>query len=200
MLGYSTFGLSMGLLKWFPVHFVDCILLWTARTIFGDTARLGLKRPAFGPLELKSLSGKTPVLDVGTFAKIKSGDIKVCLMPPKYKACEIDCSVESIDQSLSWFSPDMFFFHHWLNCTGTTCHKTDIRKRCRIRRWSVGGVWCHCARNWLQEQRSLLAEGTLLTVLHGHFCYLLSPWSRIVFPRKSQIWPCNNGIILLLKW
>ncbi|KAF8678549.1 hypothetical protein HU200_046164 [Digitaria exilis] len=77
MLGYSTFGLSMRLLKWFPVHFVDRILLWAARTIFGDTARLGLKRPAFGPLELKSLSGKTPVLDVGTFAKIKSGDIKV---------------------------------------------------------------------------------------------------------------------------
>lgn len=45
--------------------------------MLGDTAQLGLKRPAFGPLELKSLSGKTPVLDVGTFAKIKSGDIKV---------------------------------------------------------------------------------------------------------------------------
>lgn len=77
MLGCSTFGLSMWLLKWLPVHVVDRILLCIARAILGDTARLGLKRPASGPLELKSLSGKTPVLDVGTFAKIKSGDIKV---------------------------------------------------------------------------------------------------------------------------
>ncbi|WVZ68954.1 hypothetical protein U9M48_017825 [Paspalum notatum var. saurae] len=77
MLGHSTFGLSMWLLKWLPVHVVDLILLCIARAMLGDTALLGLKRPAFGPLELKSLSGKTPVLDVGTFAKIKSGDIKV---------------------------------------------------------------------------------------------------------------------------
>ena len=113
MLGRSTFGLSMWLLKWLPVHVVDRILLCIARTILGDTARLGLKRPASGPLELKSLSGKTPVLDVGTFAKIKSGDIKVCFTPPKYNACEVDCSVESIDQSLSWFSPDIFFPIDW---------------------------------------------------------------------------------------
>ncbi|XP_015688234.1 indole-3-pyruvate monooxygenase YUCCA6-like [Oryza brachyantha] len=77
MLGQSTFGLSMWLLKWLPVHVVDRILLLIARTMLGDTAPLGLKRPTIGPLELKSLSGKTPVLDVGTFAKIKSGDIKV---------------------------------------------------------------------------------------------------------------------------
>ncbi|OIW14601.1 hypothetical protein TanjilG_32943 [Lupinus angustifolius] len=38
---------------------------------------LGLDRPSLGPLELKNLSGKTPVLDVGTLAKIKGGDIKV---------------------------------------------------------------------------------------------------------------------------
>lgn len=79
MLGQSTFGLSMWLLKWLPVHVVDRILLLIARTMLGDTAQLGLKRPTIGPLELKSLSGKTPVLDVGTFAKIKSGDIKVCV-------------------------------------------------------------------------------------------------------------------------
>jgi hypothetical protein len=30
-----------------------------------------------GPMELKKVCGKTPVLDVGTIAKIKSGDIKV---------------------------------------------------------------------------------------------------------------------------
>ncbi|XP_020097761.1 indole-3-pyruvate monooxygenase YUCCA2-like [Ananas comosus] len=77
MLGSSTFGLSMWLLKWLPMRAVDRVLLLVARLMLGDTARLGLPRPRLGPLELKSLSGKTPVLDVGTLAKIRSGDIKV---------------------------------------------------------------------------------------------------------------------------
>ncbi|KAL3498382.1 hypothetical protein ACH5RR_041114 [Cinchona calisaya] len=77
MLGRSTFGLSMWLLKWLPMRLVDRFLLIVSRLVLGDTARYGLRRPQMGPLELKNLSGKTPVLDVGTLAKIKSGDIKV---------------------------------------------------------------------------------------------------------------------------
>ncbi|KAI5669347.1 hypothetical protein M9H77_19200 [Catharanthus roseus] len=77
MLGRSTFGLSMWLLKWLPMRLVDRLLLIISRLILGDTARYGLDRPQLGPLELKNLSGKTPVLDVGTLSKIKKGDIKV---------------------------------------------------------------------------------------------------------------------------
>ncbi|KAK7858946.1 indole-3-pyruvate monooxygenase YUCCA6 [Quercus suber] len=77
MLGRSTFGLSMWLLKWLPMRLVDRLLLIVSWLILGDTSRFGLDRPSLGPLELKNLSGKTPVLDVGTLAKIKSGDIKV---------------------------------------------------------------------------------------------------------------------------
>ncbi|XP_075508319.1 indole-3-pyruvate monooxygenase YUCCA6-like [Primulina tabacum] len=78
MLGTSTFGLSMWLLKWFPLHLVDWFLLVVSWLLLGDTSQFGLDRPRLGPLELKNLSGKTPVLDVGTLDKIKSGDIKVC--------------------------------------------------------------------------------------------------------------------------
>ncbi|KAE8682663.1 putative indole-3-pyruvate monooxygenase YUCCA8 [Hibiscus syriacus] len=78
MLGRSTFGLSMWLLKWLPIRFVDRLLLIVSWFMLGDTTRFGLERPRLGPLELKNLSGKTPVLDVGTLANIKSGDIKVC--------------------------------------------------------------------------------------------------------------------------
>jgi hypothetical protein len=77
MLGKSTFGLSMWLLKWLPIRLVDRFLLIVSWLMLGDTARFGLDRPRLGPLQLKNLSGKTPVLDVGTLAKIKSGDIKV---------------------------------------------------------------------------------------------------------------------------
>ncbi|XVF35493.1 hypothetical protein REPUB_Repub18cG0150200 [Reevesia pubescens] len=78
ILGRSTFGLSMWLLKWLPIQLVDRFLLIVSWLMLGDTARFGLDRPRLGPLELKNLSGKTPVLDIGTLAKIKSGDIKVC--------------------------------------------------------------------------------------------------------------------------
>ena len=106
MLGRSTFGLSMWLLKWLPVHVVDRILLCIARAILGDTARLGLKRPASGPLELKSLSGKTPVLDVGTFAKIKSGDIKVCISRHRSTIVRWNPSINlCLDLVLTYFFP-----------------------------------------------------------------------------------------------
>ncbi|RAL52932.1 hypothetical protein DM860_007700 [Cuscuta australis] len=78
MLGKSTFELAMWLLKWFPTRLVDRFLLAASRLLLGDTSRFGLNRPKTGPLELKNVSGKTPVLDIGTLSKIKSGDIKVC--------------------------------------------------------------------------------------------------------------------------
>ncbi|KAE8666862.1 Indole-3-pyruvate monooxygenase YUCCA6 [Hibiscus syriacus] len=77
MLGTSTFGLSVWLLKWFPMRLVDRFLLFVCHFMLGDTEKLGLHRPKVGPLELKSRSGKTPVLDVGTLARIRSGNIKV---------------------------------------------------------------------------------------------------------------------------
>lgn len=67
----------MWLLRWLPVRAVDRLLLIASRLMLGDTARLGVERPRLGPLELKSISGKTPVLDVGTVARIKSGEVKV---------------------------------------------------------------------------------------------------------------------------
>ncbi|XP_010254903.1 PREDICTED: probable indole-3-pyruvate monooxygenase YUCCA9 [Nelumbo nucifera] len=77
MLGLSTFGLSMWLLKWFPTKLVDWFLLFSSWFILGDIQKFGLTRPKIGPLELKKTTGKTPVLDVGTLAKIKTGKIKV---------------------------------------------------------------------------------------------------------------------------
>ncbi|XP_076958120.1 indole-3-pyruvate monooxygenase YUCCA2-like [Bidens hawaiensis] len=99
MFGIPTFGLSIWLLKWFPVRIVDQFLLFASRIMIGDTTHLGLNRPKLGPLELKNIYGKTPVLDIGTLAKIRSGDIKVY---PKIKklACN---SVEFVDGRIQEF-------------------------------------------------------------------------------------------------
>ncbi|WVZ55571.1 hypothetical protein U9M48_006212 [Paspalum notatum var. saurae] len=78
MFGRSTFGIAMSLLKWrLPIKLVDWLLLLVARLVLGDTAKHGLRRPKLGPLEIKNITGKSPVLDVGAWSLIKSGNIKI---------------------------------------------------------------------------------------------------------------------------
>ncbi|XP_039005000.1 probable indole-3-pyruvate monooxygenase YUCCA4 [Hibiscus syriacus] len=77
MFEFSTFGIAMALLKWFPVKLVDKLLLLVSSFTLGDTDQTGLRRPKTGPIELKNVTGKTPVLDVGALSQIKSGKIKV---------------------------------------------------------------------------------------------------------------------------
>lgn len=77
IFGFSTFGIAMALLRWFPLRLVDKILLLMANITLGNTDQLGLRRPKTGPIELKNITGKTPVLDVGALSQIKSGKIKV---------------------------------------------------------------------------------------------------------------------------
>ncbi|KAI3993160.1 hypothetical protein MKX01_009903 [Papaver californicum] len=64
MCGISTFGITMGLMKWLPLRLVDKVLLLVAYFSLGNTEQLGLHRPKIGPIELKNATGKTPVLDV----------------------------------------------------------------------------------------------------------------------------------------
>lgn len=85
MFGFSTFGIAMALLKWFPLRLVDKILLLIANFTLGNTDQLGLRRPKTGPIELKNITGKTPVLDVGALSQIKSGKIKVTNQVTKNK-------------------------------------------------------------------------------------------------------------------
>ncbi|KAJ8764244.1 hypothetical protein K2173_005984 [Erythroxylum novogranatense] len=122
ILGRSTFALSMWLLNWFPVKMVDWFLLRCSQVILGDTIRTGIRRPEIGPLELKNSVGKTPVLDVGAFAKIKSGDIKVVPGVKRFLTTGAefaDGQVEEFDliitatgyrsNAKSWLKEDSFF-------------------------------------------------------------------------------------------
>lgn len=77
MFGKSTFKLAVLLLKWLPIWLADNVLLLFSWLILGSIEKYGLKRPSVGPMELKNMEGKTPVLDIGALDKIKSGGIKV---------------------------------------------------------------------------------------------------------------------------
>lgn len=76
-MGKSTFELGVYLMKWMPIWVVDRILLFAARLILGNIEKYGLKMPLMGPLQLKNTQGKTPVLDIGTLSRIRSGHIKI---------------------------------------------------------------------------------------------------------------------------
>ncbi|XP_030549477.1 probable indole-3-pyruvate monooxygenase YUCCA5 [Rhodamnia argentea] len=77
VLGKSTFELAVLLMKWLPLWLVDKLLLILAWLVIGNVQKYGLTRPSVGPMELKNTKGKTPVLDIGALAKIRSMEIKV---------------------------------------------------------------------------------------------------------------------------
>ncbi|CAN1169749.1 Probable indole-3-pyruvate monooxygenase YUCCA8 [Linum perenne] len=103
ILGKSTFELAVFLMRFLPIWIVDTILLILTWVTIGTLKNYGLKRPSVGPLTLKNREGKTPVLDVGALAKIKSGDIKVVPGIKKFspgkvelvngEVLEVDCVV-----------------------------------------------------------------------------------------------------------
>lgn len=77
VFGKSSFELAVMMMRWLPLWLVDKILLILAFLILGNTDKYGVKRPEKGPLELKNTEGKTPVLDLGTIGKIRSGQVQV---------------------------------------------------------------------------------------------------------------------------
>ncbi|WVZ52951.1 hypothetical protein U9M48_003949 [Paspalum notatum var. saurae] len=69
--------LGMTLVKYIPVTIVDPLIVNSANFVFGDLSGHGIVRPKIGPLLLKSKTGRSAVIDVGTVRLIKNGVIKV---------------------------------------------------------------------------------------------------------------------------
>ncbi|GAA0176421.1 oxygenase [Lithospermum erythrorhizon] len=70
--------MAIAMLKWVPLHIVDNILVMISNIIYGDLSEYGIiGRPQEGPFLSKVKYGKYPIIDVGTFKKIKSGEIQV---------------------------------------------------------------------------------------------------------------------------
>ncbi|KAF0927837.1 hypothetical protein E2562_036467 [Oryza meyeriana var. granulata] len=66
------------LIRYLPLWAIDNLVLLLCYLVFGDTSRYGLRRPATGPFSMRLLRPDVfPVLDVGTFSKIKSDEIRV---------------------------------------------------------------------------------------------------------------------------
>ncbi|CAA3018130.1 probable indole-3-pyruvate monooxygenase YUCCA11 [Olea europaea subsp. europaea] len=69
--------LGMVLLKIVPCYLVDNIILSLSKFKYGNLSDYGLQKPSKGPFYLKRVTGRSPVIDVGTVDKIKAQEIKV---------------------------------------------------------------------------------------------------------------------------
>ncbi|KAI3952598.1 hypothetical protein MKW98_015827 [Papaver atlanticum] len=71
ILSRDFLNLGFFLKKYIPLKIVDALLAVSSKLIYGDTHKYGISRPNEGPFSSRWS------IDVGTFDKIKSGDIQV---------------------------------------------------------------------------------------------------------------------------
>uniref|UniRef100_A0ACD5X8W1 Uncharacterized protein n=1 Tax=Avena sativa TaxID=4498 RepID=A0ACD5X8W1_AVESA len=71
--------LGMTLAHHLPLNLVDNLLVMATKFIFGDLSRHGIIMPKMGPMILKSKTGRSTVIDVGTVGLIKRGIIQVSI-------------------------------------------------------------------------------------------------------------------------
>ncbi|KAI3760057.1 hypothetical protein L1987_50446 [Smallanthus sonchifolius] len=75
----SKWSVTIGLLllKIWSLRFVDSLLVWSSKLMYGDITKYGMQRPKEGPFFIKVRDNKYPVIDMGAFKNIKSGKIQV---------------------------------------------------------------------------------------------------------------------------
>lgn len=77
MLTKEIVWVSMSLLKYLSIKYVDKIAVSLGRLVFGDLSKYGIKQPKEGPFTIKAATGQSPTIDVGCIPKIKQNKIKV---------------------------------------------------------------------------------------------------------------------------
>ncbi|PKU81287.1 putative indole-3-pyruvate monooxygenase YUCCA10 [Dendrobium catenatum] len=77
LVAKEIWTIALVLMKILPINLADSIVLFLCYLCFGNTSKYGLQRPRKGPIYLKINSPTYPVVDAGTFSKIKSGQIEV---------------------------------------------------------------------------------------------------------------------------
>lgn len=65
------------LVKYLSFNWAERLTMIASRLWFGDMSKYGIPKPKEGPFTMKMKYGKYPLVDVGTCAKIRSGEIQV---------------------------------------------------------------------------------------------------------------------------
>lgn len=117
----EIWNVAMTLYPYLPVWVIDKLVLLMCAVVFGDTSRHGLRRPAIGPFTMKLTTPGYPVVDVGTYAKIRSGEIRV--LPAAVKSVRGNV-VEFGDGSRHPFDAIVF----------ATGYRSTVRRWLKVRR------------------------------------------------------------------
>ncbi|CAI9115584.1 OLC1v1016519C1 [Oldenlandia corymbosa var. corymbosa] len=137
--------LGMNLLKMFPVWLVDYIVAKLSKMWYGDLNNYGIQTPSKGPFLMKSLTGRSPVIDVGTIHKIKNEEIKVF---PGIK--QIDGhNVEFVNGTRKKFEAIVFAtgyrstVRRWLKDEGRLFNEFGMPKKKKPDHWKgEDGIYC----------------------------------------------------------
>lgn len=76
LLGIPIVGLAI-VLDNLPPRLVDAVMAPLLRLMYGNMERIGLPRPPYGPALQTARDRRIPVIDIGTVARIKAGDIAI---------------------------------------------------------------------------------------------------------------------------
>ncbi|KAK2364608.1 putative indole-3-pyruvate monooxygenase YUCCA10 [Trifolium repens] len=76
-LSRGILNLGLFLMKYLSMEMVDSVMVMLSKMVYGDVTNYGVSRPNEGPFYMKVKYGKYPIVDVGTYPKIKSRELKV---------------------------------------------------------------------------------------------------------------------------
>ncbi|KAM7507831.1 hypothetical protein LguiA_018284 [Lonicera macranthoides] len=136
---------GMRLLKYLPCNSVDNTMVRLSKLKYGDLTGYGLERPTRGPFYLKKITGRSPVIDVGTIDKIKDGSIQV--LPSITKINEK--SVEFANGKIKRFDAIIFATGYkstvkkWLKDGGSLFNEDGMPKPGNQSQWKgENGLYC----------------------------------------------------------
>ncbi|KAI5425124.1 probable indole-3-pyruvate monooxygenase YUCCA10 [Lathyrus oleraceus] len=77
ILSKGMLNLGLFMMKYLSMKIVDSLMVMLSKLVYGDMTNYGVGRPNEGPFYMKVKYGKYPVVNVGTYQKIKSKELKV---------------------------------------------------------------------------------------------------------------------------
>ncbi|XP_047072521.1 probable indole-3-pyruvate monooxygenase YUCCA10 [Lolium rigidum] len=136
---------GMTLVQYLPLKVVDALLVMMAKFIFGDLSRHGITRPKIGPLVLKSETGRSAVIDVGTAGLIKKGVIKVLggITKISGKKIEFQGGNESSFDAIVFSTGYKSTVNNWLKGGETMLNNDGLPNKEFPNHWKGGnGLYC----------------------------------------------------------
>ncbi|KAH7846115.1 hypothetical protein Vadar_010138 [Vaccinium darrowii] len=136
---------GMSLLKFLPCNVVDKMFQTLIKFKYGDLSHYGLQTPSEGPFYLKATTGQSPVIDVGTMEKIKTGDIQVfqSITSIKGDIIEFTSGQTSRFQAIVFATGYKSTVRKWLKDDGGLFNEDGMPKKRAPNHWKgENGMYC----------------------------------------------------------